>query len=144
MRIWYYKKIMIIRELKLKLTKKQEEKFNSYFWHLSSLYNFIIRKIELNAKDKIYFSCFDLINLLSNHAKKIGIHSQVFQQTIKQARRKQDMLNPQKYRYSMAFDDLVEDNTHIVAIVLFRYQVGQAGEPVQNNYIVTAYQKEIW
>ncbi len=78
-----------------------------------------------------------------NHPEMAEFEIQL-QSTIKEARRKQDTLNPQKYRYSMAFNDLIEDNTHIVAIVLFRYRVGQAGEPVRNNYIVTAYQKEIW
>jgi hypothetical protein len=66
------------------------------------------------------------------------------QETIRQGGRKQDALNPQKYRYSLAFDDLVEANTHIVAIVLFRFRVGQTGEPLPNNYVVTAYQKEVW
>ncbi len=64
--------------------------------------------------------------------------------TIRQGQRKQDALNPQKYRYSQAFNDLIEDNTHLVAIVVFRFWVGQAGEPLPNNYIVTAYQKEVW
>jgi hypothetical protein len=41
------------------------------------------------------------------------------------------------------FDDLAEDNTHISAIVLFRFSKGPDGQPVPNNYIVTAYQKEI-
>jgi hypothetical protein len=64
-------------------------------------------------------------------------------ETIQSGRRKQDSLNPQKYRYIKAFDDLVEDNTHIIAIVLFRFSGGSEGEPVPNNYIVTAYQKEV-
>ena len=55
----------------------------------------------------------------------------------------QDALNPQKYRYSRTFDDLTEDNTHVVAIVLFRFREGPSGEPVANNYIVTAYQRRI-
>jgi len=38
---------------------------------------------------------------------------------------------------------LAEDNTHIIAIVLFRFSEGSEGEPVPNNYVVTAYQKEI-
>jgi hypothetical protein len=41
------------------------------------------------------------------------------------------------------FDDLAEGNTHITAIVLFRFSEGPGGEPVANNYIVTAYQQEI-
>ena len=63
--------------------------------------------------------------------------------TILGGTRKQDPLNPQKYRYVKAFDDLAEDNTHIVAIVLFRFSGGKSGEPVKNNFIVTAYQKEM-
>jgi len=57
--------------------------------------------------------------------------------------RKQDSLNPHKYRYVKAFEDLPEGNTHIVAIVLFRFRGSEVGEPAPNNYIVTAYQKEI-
>ncbi len=63
--------------------------------------------------------------------------------TIQTGRRKQDTLNPQKYRYSRSFDDLPEDNTHIVAIVLFRFSEDEQGRPIPNNYIVTAYMKEI-
>jgi len=65
------------------------------------------------------------------------------QETIRSGIRKRDTLNPQKYRYVKRFDDLAEDNTHIIAIVLFRFREGKAGEPVLNNYIVTAYQKQI-
>ena len=63
--------------------------------------------------------------------------------TIQLGKRKQDTLNPQKYRYVKAFENLAEDNTHIIAIVLFRFKEGEVGEPAPNNYIVTAYQKEI-
>ena len=40
-------------------------------------------------------------------------------------------------------DDLAEDNTHVVVIVLFRFTEGVDGRPMPNNYIVTAYQKEL-
>ncbi len=64
-------------------------------------------------------------------------------ETIQSGKRKQDELNPQKYRYIMPFGNLIENNTHIVAIVLFRFEANNLGNPVPNNYIVTAYQKEI-
>jgi len=64
-------------------------------------------------------------------------------ETIRSGIRKQDTLNPQKYRYVKRFNDLAEDNTHMIAIVLFRFREGKVGEPVPNNYIVKAYQKEI-
>jgi len=65
------------------------------------------------------------------------------QDTIQTGQRRQDLLNPRKYRYTKAFDRLVGDNTHIVAIVLFRFSEDPTGRPIPNNYIVTAYLKAI-
>lgn len=76
---------MITRELKLKLTKNQEKELQNYLWCLTGVYNWAIRTIKLNAQDKIYLTAFDLYNLTSNHAKRIGINAQVFQNTLKQA-----------------------------------------------------------
>ena len=77
-----------------------------------------------------------------NHPE-MSAYEEHLKETIRQGQRKQDLLNPRKYRYVKAFDDLAGDNTHIIAIVLFRFGKGEAGELVRNNYIVTAYQKEI-
>ena len=55
----------------------------------------------------------------------------------------QDSLNPQKYRYSKAFAGLEAANTHVVAIVLFRFRAVESAGPERNNYVVTAYQKVI-
>jgi hypothetical protein len=65
------------------------------------------------------------------------------QETIQTGRRRQDQLNPQKYRYTKPFGDLFGDNTHLIVIVLFRFSQRESGELVGNNYVVTAYQKEI-
>jgi hypothetical protein len=65
------------------------------------------------------------------------------EETIQFGRRSQDSLNPQKYRYTLPVPDLAEDNTHIVAIVLFRFQSTPQKQPIANNYIVTAYQKRM-
>ncbi|MEO7841019.1 MAG: hypothetical protein ABIU06_16890, partial [Anaerolineales bacterium] len=64
-------------------------------------------------------------------------------ETVQIGTRKQDSLNPQKYRYSKEFNNLPSNNTHIVAIVLFRLQESEIGEIESNNFIVTTYQKEI-
>lgn len=77
-----------------------------------------------------------------NHPE-MTFYEEHLQDTIRIGKRKLDSLNPQKYRYSQAFDDLAENNTHIVAIVLFRFSESEAAQPIRNNYIVTAYQKEI-
>ena len=77
-----------------------------------------------------------------NHPEMTECEEQL-KETIRTGARKQDQLNPRKYRYSKAFDRLAEDNTHIIAIVLFGFGENEAGRPVANNYITTAYQKEI-
>jgi hypothetical protein len=78
-----------------------------------------------------------------NHPEMADYDAQL-KVVIRSGRRKQDLLNPQKYRYSYAFDDLVEDNTQIIAIVPFRFSESEDGRPLPNNYIVTAYQRAIW
>jgi hypothetical protein len=70
-------------------------------------------------------------------------YEEELKETIKSGTRKQDTLNPQKYRYSKDFDKLPAHNTHIVAIVLFSVRESDVGEIISNNFIVTAYQKEI-
>lgn len=78
-----------------------------------------------------------------NHPEMLDYEEEL-KTTIQQGHRKQDPLNPQKYRYSHAFNELAEYNTHIIAITLFRLKTGESGKPGPNNYIVTAFQKEIW
>ena len=78
-----------------------------------------------------------------NHPEMADYGDQL-QETIRIGGRKQDSLNPQKYRYVKAFHNLVEENTHIVVIVLFRFSEDPSGHPVPNGYVVTAYQKEAW
>jgi putative transposase len=76
---------MIVRTLKLKLTKKQETMLNGWLWNLTGLYNFVIRRIGNDAQNKIYHSRFDCQNWTADHSKRMGIPSHVMQGTIKQA-----------------------------------------------------------
>jgi IS605 OrfB family transposase len=76
---------MIVRELKLKLTTKQKKLLEVWLPKLTSVYNWALRQVELNAKNKIYFSKFDFINLLSSHSKQLGIPSHTIQGTLEQA-----------------------------------------------------------
>jgi len=75
---------MITSTLKLRLNKKQETTFNGWLWNLAGVWNWAIRKIELNAQDKIYFSKFDFVNLLSDHGKKLEIPSHTIQGVLSQ------------------------------------------------------------
>ena len=71
----------------------------------------------------------------------MSAYEEQLKETIQSGTRQQDPLNPLKYRYVNAFEGLAEANTHIVAIVLFRFSADEAGNLSPNNYIVTAYQK---
>ncbi len=70
---------MIQCQLKLRICKSQEKNAESWLPILGSVYNFAVRKIELNAKDKIYFSKQEFQNLLANHGEKVGIPSHTLQ-----------------------------------------------------------------
>lgn len=77
-----------------------------------------------------------------NHPE-MEAYEEKLKETIRKGSRKQDSLNPQKYRYMRGFDNLPMDNTHIVAIALFKLQEKETGEIEFHNFITTAYQKEI-
>ena len=70
---------MVQYQLKLRMYKSQEQTCEQWLFHLASIFNFAVRKIELNAKDKIYFSAIDFQNLLANHSEKLGIPSHTIQ-----------------------------------------------------------------
>lgn len=70
-------------------------------------------------------------------------HENQLRETVRSGQRQQVPLAPQKYRYSKSFASLPDDNTHVVALVLFRFDEGEDGQPVENNYVVTAFQKEV-
>ena len=63
--------------------------------------------------------------------------------TLARGRRRQEPLNPRKYRYAFPFDNLSEDYNHIVAIVLFGFDVDEQGRTVPNNFVATAFMKHI-
>lgn len=47
---------MLVRQIKLKLSKSEVGKLHYWLWTLTGVYNWAIRKIELDAKNKIYHS----------------------------------------------------------------------------------------
>lgn len=70
---------MVQYQLKLRLSKTMERTCEQWLIHLASVYNFAVRKVELNAKDGIYFSKREFQNLLANHGEKMGIPSHTLQ-----------------------------------------------------------------
>lgn len=76
---------MIQRQLKLRLTKAQEQILNQWLWHLTGVWNWVIRKIELDAKDKIYHSNYFLNTLLQGSSKRLSLPAQTLQATASNA-----------------------------------------------------------
>jgi hypothetical protein len=79
----------------------------------------------------------------TNHPE-MEAYEEYLQTTLRKGRRKQELLNPRKYRYYHTFGDLPDDVNHVVAIVLFGFDVDQEGQTVPNNHVVTAFFKHIW
>jgi hypothetical protein len=78
-----------------------------------------------------------------DHHPEMEPYEVQLRETIRSGKRRQDSLNPQKYRYLLRCPELHEENTHIEAIVLFHFGQDLEGRLMHNNYIVTAYQKHI-
>lgn len=81
-------------------------------------------------------------HIVDGHPEMLGCED-ALRDTIRSGQRRQEQLAPQKFRYARAFDGLPMDNSHIVAVVLFRFDENEEGRPVPNNYVVTAFQKQI-
>ena len=78
-----------------------------------------------------------------NHPE-MEVYENVLQTTLRQGKRRQEPLNPRKYRYYHFFDGLPDEVNHIVVIVLFGFDVDENGQVVPNNYVATAFFKYIY
>lgn len=70
---------MIQTQLKLRLNPAQTPILTEWLWALTGVWNWAVRKIELDARDGVYHSPQDFQNLLANHSKKMGIPSHILQ-----------------------------------------------------------------
>jgi transposase len=70
---------MIQRQLKLRLTRKQETTLIEWLPILTSIWNWSIRKIENDAHGGIYYSSKRFQNLLAGTSRKLGIPSHTIQ-----------------------------------------------------------------
>ena len=78
----------------------------------------------------------------ANHPE-MADYEDYLKETIQFGRRRQEPLNPRKYRYTRYFDGLPDDSTHIVAIVLFTFDVDVHGRPGEHHFVATAFFKHI-
>ena len=76
---------MIQIQIKLRFSNKQERQLSEWLHYLSGVWNYAVRRIGLDAKDKIFHSLIDFQNLLANHSKRLGIPSHIIQGTLRTA-----------------------------------------------------------
>lgn len=76
---------MIQTQIKLRLSATKEAQLNDWLWSLTAVHNFAVRKIELDAKDRIFHTSMGFQNILADHGKKIGIPSHTVQGMLSQA-----------------------------------------------------------
>lgn len=81
-------------------------------------------------------------HILENHPE-VEFYEDHLKTTLEKGKRKQEPLNPRKYRYGMSFRDLPDEYNHIVAIVLFGFVVDVHGETTANNWVATVFMKHI-
>ncbi len=70
---------MIQAQIKLRLKAKQEALLMTWLIMLKCVWNWAIRKIELDAKDAIYYKKQRFQNLLADHGKRMGVPSHTLQ-----------------------------------------------------------------
>lgn len=76
---------MIQTQLKLRLNTKQDAILTGWLWNLTGVWNWAVKKIELDAKDKVFHGAKDFQNLLANHGEKMEIPSHTLQGILSQA-----------------------------------------------------------
>jgi len=82
--------------------------------------------------------------IAANNHPEMEAYEARLKTTLEEGRRRQEPLNPRKYRYYHPFDDLPDDVNHIVAIVLFGFEIDEQGQTIPNNFVATAFFKHIW
>ncbi len=66
-----------------------------------------------------------------------------FLDTLRLGSRTQNALIPNEYRYVKYFSELLPENNHLVAIVIFKTLIDEKGHYLANNFVVTGWAKYI-
>jgi hypothetical protein len=78
----------------------------------------------------------------ANHPE-MEAYEEYLKMTLQQGQRRQEPLNPRKYRYSYFFKDLPNEANTVVVIVLFGFDMNKLGQTTPNNFVATAFFKHI-
>ena len=91
------------------------------------------------ATEIIYITDERWEHIYQEHPDMIGYDDHL-RETLRNGRRKQDEFDSNKYFYTKKFNDLINLNNHIVAVVKFGQTIDDTGQELPNNFLLTAYQ----
>ena len=78
-----------------------------------------------------------------NNHPEVAAYEDDLKMALQRGRRRQEPLNPRKYRYTYPIDAPFDDFNSVVAIVLFGFDVDELGMTFPNNFVATAFLKHI-
>lgn len=76
---------MIQRQLKLKLNPAQVRQCEAWLFRAAGIYNWVIRKMELDARGGRYRTAYDLMYEMTGHSRKCDVPARIIQGTVARA-----------------------------------------------------------
>jgi hypothetical protein len=89
--------------------------------------------------NEIYLTDERWEHIVETHEEMVGYRGHIFA-VLRTGQRRQDALDPSKYKYTKRFTDLPKGFTHVVVVVKFIHRQDAQGIERPNNFILTAYQ----
>lgn len=88
--------------------------------------------------NKIYMTAERWLHAVQRRPWLADCHYEALE-TVRRGRRKQDPLNPRKYKYYRVCERLLPDFNHLVIVVVFEERTDESGQRVPNNYVTTVW-----
>ena len=80
---------------------------------------------------------------LERHKELTGLLNEILE-TLRRGRRRQEALDPNRYRYRRPCAALPSEFSHIVVAVVFRYKEHSDGTRLPNNFVTSAWGVDIY
>lgn len=88
--------------------------------------------------NQIYLTKERWQHILERHDELVGLHQELLN-TLRWGQRRQETLDPNRYRYHRACDALPLEFNHLVVAVVFSYREQPDGITLPNNFVTSAW-----
>jgi hypothetical protein len=78
-----------------------------------------------------------------NNHPEVAAYESAVKAALQKGRRRQEPLNPRKYRYTYPIGNSFDNFNSVVVIVLFGFDVDEWGTTIPNNFVATAFLKHM-